>query len=281
MFTTTYTPATSVIDPTAPGGIEAMIEFHRATFGDARMEGEGAGGGDGAEGGAQGVDPNDSASGSGSQGEAPAETGTQGAAGETGAGEPQNVDELPGWAQKLVRDARAEAANNRVKAKDGVQQAAQAARDEVVQSIGKALGLIKDETDNPDPAELTKQIESEREAANSARVELATYRAASKHGADPDALLDSRAFTSAVNKLDPTAEDFASQVDEAIKTAVENNSKLRVAQAAAGRAGGDFSAGNADSSKGQLNREQLAKLSPSERLKAAKEGRVANLIGSK
>lgn len=34
----TYTPGTSVVDITAPGGIEALLAFHRATFGDARME---------------------------------------------------------------------------------------------------------------------------------------------------------------------------------------------------------------------------------------------------
>lgn len=39
-----YRPATDAIDPTAPGGVEAMLAFHRLTFGDARMEAEGEGG---------------------------------------------------------------------------------------------------------------------------------------------------------------------------------------------------------------------------------------------
>lgn len=34
-----YVPSTTTIDPTAPGGIEAMLAFHRATFGTAVMEG--------------------------------------------------------------------------------------------------------------------------------------------------------------------------------------------------------------------------------------------------
>lgn len=33
-----YTPGTDSIDITVPGGIAALLDFHRATFGDARME---------------------------------------------------------------------------------------------------------------------------------------------------------------------------------------------------------------------------------------------------
>lgn len=45
-----YTPGTSVIDITAPGGVDALLAFHRATFGDAQMNG-----GAGPESGAQGA----------------------------------------------------------------------------------------------------------------------------------------------------------------------------------------------------------------------------------
>lgn len=41
-----YRPGTDVIDITAPGGIAALLEFHRATFGDARMDATGDGEGD-------------------------------------------------------------------------------------------------------------------------------------------------------------------------------------------------------------------------------------------
>lgn len=54
--TRTYTPGTDHIDITAPGGIAALLAFHRATFGDARMDaatggenGEGGGGAGGGE----------------------------------------------------------------------------------------------------------------------------------------------------------------------------------------------------------------------------------------
>lgn len=39
-----YTPGTDSIDITAPGGVAALLEFHRAAFGDARMEDEGGSG---------------------------------------------------------------------------------------------------------------------------------------------------------------------------------------------------------------------------------------------
>lgn len=187
--------------------------------------------------------------------------------------EPKTFDE------DYVKGLRAEAAKYRTNAKTAADDAAKAARDDLTKTLGKALGLIKD--DEPaDPTELTKQIEAERDTARAARVELSVFRVAGKHQADADALLDSRAFLSRVKTLDPTAPDFASQVEDAVKTAVENNPKLRVVQAAT-KAGSDLSAGNADPEKGQLTREQLAALTPTERLKAVKDGRARTLLGGK
>lgn len=183
--------------------------------------------------------------------------------------EPKTFDEA------YVTKLRNENAAHRQKAKTAADDAVA----DLTKTLGKALGLIKD--DEPaDPAALTKQIEAERTTARAAQVELAVFRVAGKHQADADALLDSRSFLSKVKDLDPTADDFASQVEDAVKTVVENNPKLRVVQAAT-KAGSDLSAGNADPEKGQLTREQFAKLSPEERLKAAKDGRVKNLLSGK
>lgn len=188
---------------------------------------------------------------------------------EATATEPKTFDE------DYVKGLRAEAAKYRTAAKT----AADTAIADLTKNIGKTLGLIKD--DEPaDPAELTKQIEAERNAARAAQVELAVFRVAGKHQADADALLDSRSFLNRVKGLDPTADDFASQVEDAIKTVVETNPKLRVVQAAT-KAGSDLSAGNADPSKGQLTREQFAALTVSERAKAIKDGRVKNLLSGK
>jgi hypothetical protein len=75
-------------------------------------------------------------------------------------------------------------------------------------------------------------------------VELAVYRGASKHGADPDALTDSRAFLRSIADLDPADEGFSKAVNAAIKAAVTDNPKLKAASPAPGRMGADFSGGS-------------------------------------
>jgi hypothetical protein len=168
-----------------------------------------------------------------------------------------------------VEGLRNEAARNRVaadQAKADGEAAAQAAaeaaaaqaREEFAQTIGKALGLVKE--DAPvDPAELLNQAtaaanqaqalaEQRAEEARKAQVELALFRAADKAGADSSALLDSRSFLGQVEGLDPTATDFASQVEAAVNAAVESSPKFRkdAPVLPASRSGGDLSAGNAD-----------------------------------
>lgn len=65
--------------------------------------------------------------------------------------------------------------------------------------------------------------------ARTAAVELAVYRSAAKAGADPDSLLDSRAFLNALADIDP--KDGAA-VAKAIADAVKANPKLAAAPAA-------------------------------------------------
>lgn len=103
--------------------------------------------------------------------------------------------------------------------------------EEFTTGLAKLLGLAPDEA--PDPEKLTQQLNAAQGETKSARVELAVFRAAGKHGADPDAVLDSRAFQAAVAQLDPTANDFAAQVDAALAAAVEGNPRLRAQAPAA------------------------------------------------
>jgi hypothetical protein len=149
--------------------------------------------------------------------------------------------------QKELKAANSESAKARTGAKKA---AADEARTEIVQELGKALGLIKDDDKHaapPDPAALTARIEQATAAHRETAVELAVYRGAGKHGADPDALTDSRAFLSSIKGLDPTDPGFNKAVSAAIKKAVEDNPKLKTAGQAPARTSGDFNGGASES----------------------------------
>ncbi|MCQ6250908.1 hypothetical protein [Streptomyces malaysiensis] len=141
--------------------------------------------------------------------------------------------------RKELKEARQEAGKARTTAKE---TAAQEATQKLTQEIGRLLGFVKDDTEEaPDPAKLRAEIEKATTAHRETAVELAVYRGAAKHGADPDALTDSRAFLRSIRDLDPTSDGFAKKVDAAIKAAVEDNPKLKAASQAPARSSSDFS----------------------------------------
>lgn len=216
------------IDPYAPGGLDALFAHHRAVFGDAVMEAEGE---------------------------------TPPAGGETppaGAGETPPASETPPagdtkppadnpWAdpekaKAEIERLRAENGKERTNAKT---KAAEDARNELVKELGKALGFVKDGDAKPDPEALTKQISTLSTEATQAKTELAVYKAASKAGADADALLDSRGFLAKLTDIDPTD---TKAITKAIEDAVKDNPKLRLVQAA-GQSGADFTGGSGDGAK--------------------------------
>ncbi|MEU9640940.1 hypothetical protein [Streptomyces sp. NPDC048188] len=141
--------------------------------------------------------------------------------------------------RKELKQANGEAAKARTSAKKA---AADEARSEIMKELGKVLGLVEDDDKTPpDPAKLKAQIESATAAHRETAIELAVYRGAAKHGADPDALTDSRAFLSSIKDLDPSDEGFAKDVSAAIKTAVADNPKLKAQGQAPARTSSDFS----------------------------------------
>ncbi|WP_060888664.1 hypothetical protein [Streptomyces scabiei] len=152
------------------------------------------------------------------------------------------VESLPEPVAKVIREARAEAGKERTTAKEN---AAKEAREQLL----KELGLLKpDET--PDPAKLAAELGDKdtrigglEGTVRSLTVELAAYKAAPKHEANATALLDSRAFMESVAGLDPTAADFPTKLDDAIKAAVEANQQLRMVPGVPRRGGGDFPGG--------------------------------------
>jgi hypothetical protein len=101
-------------------------------------------------------------------------------------------------------------------------------------ALARALGVAPKEP--PTPAQLNEQLSAsraeaaaERERARATAVELAVLRAAARHQADGDALLDSASFMQRIGHLDPGAGNFSEQVTEAIEAAARINPACKVA----------------------------------------------------
>jgi len=186
--------------------------------------------------------------------------------------EPQEVGSLPDWTQKMIKDLRTEAASNRTKA-----STAEQTRQETMDAIAKALGM----KDDDDPAAAAKTAAEERDAARqeakATKVENAVLRMAGKHGASPESLTDSRSFMQQLESIDPAADDFASQVEATIKTAVEANPALKGATSAPTRSGGPVGGGTPV--PGQLSREDIKGMKPEEISKAKEDGQLNQLLG--
>lgn len=144
------------------------------------------------------------------------------------------ISSLPPWAQDLIKDTRAEVARSRVEAKKAAaEEAAAAATKKVTEDIGRALGLITDDTPEEQkltPQELQTLLAGERTSTKMARTELAVFKAASGGTFNAAALLDSRSFLDSVKDLDPSD---AEAVGKAIAAAVEANPWLKSGQAPA------------------------------------------------
>lgn len=156
----------------------------------------------------------------------------------------EDITDLPDWAQKALRDARADAARSRTTAK---QTAADEARQELTAQIAKALGLSEDE--EVDPGALTEQIEQAQAAAWRSGVELQVHRVASRLGGNADALLDSLTFIDSLDDLvnvDPRSADFAAELEAKVQAALEKNQNYR----ATGQAPAASSAPRPDPSQG-------------------------------
>lgn len=126
-----------------------------------------------------------------------------------------------------LRAARDEAYKNRQKANAATQE-----KDALIQQLGKALGLIKDDdgkSEGPDAEALAAQVEKSQAEATTAARELAVYKAAASNGADPAKLLDSRSFLSSIENVDHN-DDKA--ISAAIKAAVDGNRSFALARAA-------------------------------------------------
>lgn len=219
------------IDITAPGGITALMDFHRLTFGDAVMEaGAEAAAASGEQTNAGGVQAPDGG----------VETALT--PGETVI----NAEAAKTYDEAYVKKLRDEAATNRTKSRD-----AEAAADAKIKAALQALG-ITGETEDPlkaaQAAAATNAAERDtaKATARDTAAELIVWRNAKDLGVDPAAITDSKAFEKAIKDLDPTDPKFGEAVKTAAKTAAENNPKLKAALVAAGASGADFSGGTGE-----------------------------------
>lgn len=189
------------------------------------------------------------------------------------AAEPK-VEDLPDWAQKIIKDARDDAGKARTTAKE---TAATEARTEMARALAKAAG-IELPGDKPDPDKLAADLTASRDEGRQAILQLAVYKAAAAPGinANPDALLDSLSFQTAVKDLDPKATDFGAKVTEAIKAAVTANPNLKTGRAP-GASGVDMTGGSGE--PGQITEDQLKTMTPEQIVDAQNKGLLKNLLG--
>lgn len=231
---------------------------------------------------------------------APAPTPPEPAAPATTPTEPAPVDEPKGKSpkfegefdpvkfQKLVENLRGDVEAEKAKRTAAEQKAAddQAA---FMKKVAAAFGIETDEAKPPTPEELAKQLAEEQtrtkasdDRARQTQVELAVYKTAGTHGGDPDALLDSRSFANAIAKLDPSADGFDEAVGKAVKAAVDANKKLAAKapeQTPEPTPAGGAPMDGAPGGKRQLGAADVARMTPEEIAKAAKDGRLKSYLG--
>ena len=185
-------------------------------------------------------------------------------------GPAENVDQLPDWAQKIIRDTRKEAGDNRTKA-----LTAETAAQERVNKILEAAG-IKTAEEPLDAAKLTEQLSAKDQSIRNLTVERALDKAARKAGADEDLLDAVLTRKGALAGLDPSATDFAQQLDALVKAEVDANPKLKAARAA-GASGIEQTGGTGE--QGQITEQQLKTMTPDQIVAAQEKGLLRNLLG--
>jgi hypothetical protein len=167
-----------------------------------------------------------------------------------------------------------------------------AAQKKLLAEVAQKLGIAT--TDGtPDPAAITAQLEAAQRDAKTRSTELAVLRAASRLGADGDALLDSRAFVAQLEGLEtPEA------IEAAIKLAVAqspakyatraqgaaaatgpaaSNSAVAAATTASASSAGDFT--GAAGGNRQWTQADVDAAKPEQVVKAMEQGLLKALLG--
>lgn len=170
-----------------------------------------------------------------------------------------------------VKRANAQAADYRTKlrAQEQATTDLQTKLDEQAATLSKLASVFNpDAPADNDPAQalttITAEAETLRAELTTARAELTVHTLAADNGANPNALLDSRAFLNSLQALDATADNYRDQVAEAIKTAVEHNANLSATGPAPAK-GGAPGAGQGSAAAGGVTQEQFNAMGLGER----------------
>lgn len=154
---------------------------------------------------------------------------------------------------------------------------------ELLTKVAEALGLPTGDAKQLDPAAVEAQLNAAKAATAAQHRENGVLRAASKLGADGDALLDSRAFLTTIAELDPT--DTAG-INAAIAEAVKANSRYAVNSTAAPAAPTPPARSTATSFEGapggqrQWTAEDVARATPTQVSKALGDGLLKNYLSN-
>lgn len=121
-----------------------------------------------------------------------------------------------------IKRLRQENARDRTNAK---QTAAQEAETNLVNRLAAALGFGDDDGDNtPSADDLQTQLEQSQQAQRQRDVEFAAWRAAAKADVDPEVLLNQVSFQKRIADLDPSADTFSNDLNQAIEAERKENS---------------------------------------------------------
>lgn len=184
--------------------------------------------------------------------------------------------ELPDWVRDKLAKANAEAAKYRTRAKDA-ETAKTSELDALKQQLGKALGLVDDDTQDPD--QLIQAATAERDSMAQKLQEYqqkdAITSAASGKTSDVSLLTALLQSDKAFAELDTSADDYSAQVADLVEAKITAHPALK-AQAAA--SGVDTSTTNTGSNK-QITEADLANMSSQEIYDANKAGKLNHLYG--
>lgn len=169
----------------------------------------------------------------------------------------EKVEDLPDWAQKIIREARKEAGDHRTAANTEKQRVA---------AILAAAGIKPDE---PDPIKVAQKA---TETANAAVRKLSVFEQAAAVGADPSKLLDRASFLSSISGIDPS--DGAA-IKTAVEAAIAADATLKATRAV-GASTVETPGGPGE--QGQITEAQLAQMTPEQIAAAYEKGQLKGLL---